>query len=522
MKKWFYLFFLLFSTTLFCTPKPQILVGSPIRQKPAILKEFLESLDRIEGCALDFVFVDDNDSEESREQLYNFAKNHEGHCWIFSPEAPSISQYHCNETTHYWSDENVWKVAAFKDRIIHYATQKNYDYLFLIDSDIVLHPTTVQHLVQLDKEIVSEIFWTRWNPQSIPLPQVWLYDQYTLIESTAGEKLSDEEINKRVLDFVAKLKRPGVYEVGGLGACTLISKSALQKGVRFKKIPNITFWGEDRHFCIRAASLGIPLHVDTHYPAYHIYRESNLETVPAFKRQCDQNRPRLTLGMCVKNEANRYLRQVLEKASHYITNAIIIDDASTDNTPDVCREALQEIPLRLIQNTESKFSNEITLRKQLWEEIIKTDPDWILILDADEIFEDQFEQHLTELLRNPDVDAYAFRLYDFWDETHYRDDPLWNAHTRYIPFLVRYRPELSYQWRETPLHCGRFPMSIYHLRTLSSPLRLKHLGWAKEEDRLEKYKRYQQLDPQAIWGIKAQYDSILDPSPHLAKWEESD
>ena len=30
-------------------------------------------------------------------------------------------------------------------------------------------------------------------------------------------------------------------------------------------------FGEDRHFCIRAAALGLSLYVDTHYPAYHIY-----------------------------------------------------------------------------------------------------------------------------------------------------------------------------------------------------------------------------------------------------------
>ena len=76
--------------------------------------------------------------------------------------------------------------------------------------------------------------------------------------------------------------------------------------------------------------------------------------------------PRLTLAMCVKNEADRYLRQVLEKASHYITDAVSSDDASTDNTPEVCREVLKDIPLQLIRNSESKFSNEVTLRKQLW------------------------------------------------------------------------------------------------------------------------------------------------------------
>ena len=75
------------------------------------------------------------------------------------------------------------------------------------------------------------------------------------------------------------LKIPGLYEVGGLGACTLISKKALTKDLSFKCIPNISFWGEDRHFCIRAQVYGLKLYVDTVYPAYHIYRESYLSGV---------------------------------------------------------------------------------------------------------------------------------------------------------------------------------------------------------------------------------------------------
>ena len=47
--------------------------------------------------------------------------------------------------------------------------------------------------------------------------------------------------------------------------------------MNFSKIANVSFWGEDRHFCIRAHVLGFPLHVDTHLPAYHIYRSSDME-----------------------------------------------------------------------------------------------------------------------------------------------------------------------------------------------------------------------------------------------------
>ena len=53
---------------------------------------------------------------------------------------------------------------------------------------------------------------------------------------------------------------------------TIKCNKALKLGVSFSIIDNISFWGEDRHFCIRAEALGLKLYVDTVYPAYHIYR----------------------------------------------------------------------------------------------------------------------------------------------------------------------------------------------------------------------------------------------------------
>jgi hypothetical protein len=77
---------------------------------------------------------------------------------------------------------------------------------------------------------------------------------------------------------MARLREPDIYEVGGLGACTLISAKALNAGVNFAPLKNISFWGEDRWFCIRASAKGFPLFLDTHFPATHLYRESEVES----------------------------------------------------------------------------------------------------------------------------------------------------------------------------------------------------------------------------------------------------
>ncbi|MEW6172555.1 MAG: glycosyltransferase [Bacillota bacterium] len=515
----------------------RVLIASPVRQKPSILKEFLWSFDQLDktGLTVDYAFIDDND--EISDLLQQFAAGRDNVCIFRAEEARS--GYVCNETTHYWREDLIWKVAAYKNHFIQLARDEGFDFLFLVDSDLVLHPKTLVHLVGLEKDIVSEVYWTVWQPGSIPLPQVWVGDQYRLHHLGRGEVLDENEIARRQAEFLAMLQRPGTYKVGGLGACTLISRKAVSMGVSFSEIYNLGFAGEDRHFCIRAVALGLELYADTHYPPYHIYRESDLPGIEAYKgkhfpvtaedmssggkeaaTQPGEKGSKITLAMLVRNEANRYLEMVLKHTARYIDNAVILDDASDDDTVAVCREALRDIPLTLVSNREPSFCNEIVLRKQLWELAVGIGPDWILILDADEIFEDRAVRELRSLAANPGVDVYSFRLYDMWDEAHYREDTYWRAHHYYRPFMVRYKPDFMYEWQETPQHCGRFPWNIGELKGATSSLRLKHLGWMKAADRLDKYYRYKKLDPDGKYGFIEQYLSILDPKPNLVAWSE--
>ncbi|MEK4518949.1 glycosyltransferase [Paenibacillus sp. FSL H8-0122] len=657
----------------------RVLLGSPIHQKPAILEQFLNSLLRLNltNIELHFYLIDDNQDEASSGLLQKFAQ---GGRTVFLQSSGYHDNYIRDEHTHVWHSNLVWKVAEFKNLMIRRAEAFGYDYLFLLDSDLLLHPDTLQHLISTGKDIISEVFWTQWQPNTVLQPQVWMHDEYNQWELLPGEQLSPEEIRRRFYAFLLRMQQPGIYEVGGLGACTLISSRAIGSGVSYDRVPNISYWGEDRHFCIRAAALGIPLFVDTHFPALHLYRESDLDKVaefmqqtavmpgaepcgpeaergdteprrqvteteleaernktdgggararaegaeaheaavtddsgtadgpelhgaadaaPADKRAQDAGaqwdslwtkaearqrlskesmpvhtggeaaasadsggqevgagadrpgetsedrggeadrpspqaayessaakseaaprRPKLTLTMVVKNEGSRFLRQALQEHRKYIDEAVIIDDGSTDDTADICREVLQGIPLHLIHNQVSKFSNESELRKQQWEAVVATHPEWILNLDADEIFESKFPEGVEALLRTENCDLFCFRLYDFWDDAHYREDRYWRAHLSYRPFLVRYREDFTYLWNKLPQHCGRLPENIFELSHQLSSLRLKHLGWSDPESRHRKYLRYMQLDPDGQYGWMEQYQSILDPNPRLVSWSE--
>lgn len=268
----------------------RILAASPVRQKPEILSEYGISLLNLKthGIQVSFLFIDDNISLDSSLVLQNIARALKGTVLkagsLLAPEY--MKEDNKPYSRHKWNRISTFRVGELRNRILEYARDRDFDGLFFVDSDLLLHPDTLKHLIELDKDIISEIYWTRWSHAGPLCPQVWLYDNYTQYEMKGEELLNAGQIRERAQKFYDMLRKPGVYKVGGLGGCTLLSKKVLHSGVSFTPIYNLSFNGEDRHFCVRAAVKGFELYVDTTYPAYHIYRDSDLPGCKEFKKMC--------------------------------------------------------------------------------------------------------------------------------------------------------------------------------------------------------------------------------------------
>lgn len=260
----------------------KILIGSPIRQKHTILKEFLLGLEEAEKGTnrIAYYFIDDNVEPESSDLLRKFAQRNEATIRNGSELYEAQVEYN----NHTWRTDTLNKITIFKNLIISYCLEKNYDYLFLIDSDIVIDKKCLLQLLSDNVDIVSNVFWSQWVKNGPLTAQCfWIPDIYTQFKEF-NVPITFQEAHKIRMDKYEELKTPGLYKVNGLGACTLISRYALEKGVDFTEIPNLQIPGEDRPFCIRAGVLGFDLFMDTHYPAYHIHQEKYLDRVDEFKK----------------------------------------------------------------------------------------------------------------------------------------------------------------------------------------------------------------------------------------------
>ena len=194
------------------------------------------------------------------------------------------------EDTHEWNVPAFYRLARQKQRLCDLAVSEGYDYLWLVDSDLLCDPRTLWSLYYADKPIVSAVFWTAWQPDSPMLPQVWLTHPYGL----EGGR------TKTANAFLSTLVDRQLVQVAGLGACTLIKVEALED-CRFDPplpdLPTDGMWqGEDRHFCVRANRAHQTLWADAWPDVAHIYRPSYDEHVESIETTLKTDLQRPAIG----------------------------------------------------------------------------------------------------------------------------------------------------------------------------------------------------------------------------------
>ncbi len=222
----------------------KILLTAPLKQEADIFNAYQAALDRLalpEGAVMDRFYVVND-------------------CPSIIPEIRG--EYEICDTgdetirfadTHNWTGENMAKMSRLRNLTVERMLAGGYDYWFSVDSDVILHPQTLLTLLNADKDIISEIYWTQgWC-------NAWTHDQYS--------------------PAPAEWREPGTYRCGMTGACTLVKRRVFEAGVDYTPIPNIreALRGEDRHFSVRAACAGFELWVDTHWPATHLYTRTMFE-----------------------------------------------------------------------------------------------------------------------------------------------------------------------------------------------------------------------------------------------------
>lgn len=253
----------------------RILVASIVNQDPKVFEAFLDCIKWQTGnfdVSRYFLF-DPSMPDDQTAALVEIANRHHALVGEADPK-PEGAEYAVTDKTHHWTVPVFYWLGQQKQKLIEYARDNRFDALWLIDSDLLCSPDTLSSLWSTKKDVVSGVFYTKWQTDAPALPQVWMQHPYEF----QGRGIEAHE-------FLGSLADRQVVRVAGLGACTLIRAAMLDRVAFWPLVPNLPergMWqGEDRHFCITAERNHVELWADAWPDIWHCYRPEQRSSIAA-------------------------------------------------------------------------------------------------------------------------------------------------------------------------------------------------------------------------------------------------
>ena len=201
-------------------------------------------------------------------------------------------------------------------------------------------------------------------------------------------------------------------------------------------------------------------------------------------------------------EGKRYLERSLSQLEKFCDEVLIVAnnvDAHTANMFGGCHVRFDDREWGVAQNK---------IKEDAMVDLGKLKPDWVIAIDADEVFDDTMTRAEFERLAGLGGAAWYFHVIDLWDSetTHRKELAFWNIR------FWRYMPELGLGFENKNLHCGLAPRYAYHKGNYA-PHILRHYGLMKAADRARKVARYDKYDPKAVFKSKGYYDTLRSQAP---------
>jgi len=216
---------------------PTIMLFSPIKDREWILPEFLTKIEQSDypkdkiRCV--FLINDCKDSSEhilrqwkhSREKLYAGID-----IIVYNINAPVDKRNKRKFVSYYCY------FATLRNHGLHQL--KDEDFIFSVDSDILIRPDTIKKLVSHRKDIVASI-----------LPNNASKTAWNILQWS----------NEITASHIRDVPKNQLIKVGFTGACYLIDRRVIKSGVRY----GYHMQGEDGYFCQMALKKGFEIWADT-------------------------------------------------------------------------------------------------------------------------------------------------------------------------------------------------------------------------------------------------------------------
>ncbi len=189
----------------------------------------------------------------------------------------------------------------------------------------------------------------------------------------------------------------------------------------------------------------------------------------------------------VQNEA-RWIERVIASVLPVVSQVLVFDDHSSDQTPFLC----SSMPRTSVFDSPFSGLSEARDKNYLLAKCQEQRPDWVIWIDGDELLSPASLPAITDNLRSPKM-CMSFRVRYLWDrEDQVRTDGVYGDFRRQSMF----RPISGAKFfGEAPgFHTGNVPRALFR-SCLYPDVDLLHLGYLNKEDRIRKYRWYNEKDP---------------------------
>jgi glycosyltransferase involved in cell wall biosynthesis len=407
----------------------KVLVSSLIRNREWVIGDFLKGLESIdyEPELLHFYFIVNDSEDATKKILEDWGEKNDGKYGLIAIEEMNFQN--TPHLEHHWEDKRIHNMSVMRNRVLERVVVDGYEGTFMLDSDIIIkHPQLMKHLIHLDRDMVSEVFWATWgHGNAKPLPNVWNRGGY--------------ELSEGLLDM---LKRPGTYIVGGNGACSYITRDAIMKGFNYRSISNLPseMRGEDRYSMIRASVNDINLWADTFYTPEHREKDPELikrekvmfelkqekdfrDKVKNFKEYKDKLEKKNGISLCmIAKDEEKLIGQAILSALPIVDEVIVVDTGSKDKTPIIAEALGARVILYDGPKDENGRIKDFSHARNVSIRAAKNP--WILRIDADECIPRECVFNIWKLAQvEGPVDAYLFTLRNYLEDPSKSANPKW-------------------------------------------------------------------------------------------------
>lgn len=257
---------------------PKVLVAAPIFDKMKYCsKEFINSIKAIDYNNYNFLLVDNSKTNE----FFNELKKEKGIILL---------KDNIEET-------NLKKVVSSRNKILQYALDNFYDYVLMMDSDVIPPKNIIPELLNCKKDIVSGIYFNYFNSGGKMkfLPVAWRsispkeFEEIKAKVNLGPLVKSNLDIRRHLTSEEAESNELIKVLIPSPG-CMLIKKSVFEK-VKYGlvEVPNNIYTSDDIYFMQKARELGFESYCHTKIKCKHLLEgkyekdsEGNLQH-PLFK-----------------------------------------------------------------------------------------------------------------------------------------------------------------------------------------------------------------------------------------------